>query len=302
MTIDSRFFNNESDLARLVEFLGAANRDASSYWHPGDLIWALYQKTTFDPRKSIRLWEGEDGELFGFTIHEASNLVMAFVHPRLRGQGVVEGPMFAWATAHTRALLEQKGDPEPSIWTKALNGDAARREFLGQLGMARDDYHYLHMSRELIDPPPAPALPAGFTVRHVADESEYEARVDLHREVWHPSKVTLAAYRGLRAAPIYRPDLDLVAVAEAGTLAAYCIAWFDPISRTGEFEPVGTRPAFQGRGLGKAVIFEGLRRLRDLGATSAIVYSVGDNEASRRLYESVGFQVIDQEHLYGKDL
>ena len=79
MTIGSRFFNDTSDLVRLVEFLGTANRDTNGYWHPGDLIWAIYHNSAFDPCKSILLWEDESGDLLGFTIHEASNLVMAHV-------------------------------------------------------------------------------------------------------------------------------------------------------------------------------------------------------------------------------
>ena len=111
MTFRSRFFSADSDLARLVEFLGTANRDARGYWHPGDLIWALYQSATFDPTASIRLWENESGEILGFTIHEAANLVMAQVHPRVRDRRSVEEAMLAWAVEHTQTLLGQNGDP-----------------------------------------------------------------------------------------------------------------------------------------------------------------------------------------------
>jgi mycothiol synthase len=301
MQIESRFFADETDTRRLIEFLGAANQMSRGYWHPGDLVWALNQTTTFDPRASIRLWENA-GELLGFTIHEASNLVTAQIHPRLRAEGRLTTTMFEWAASHTRALLEREGDPEPSIWTKALNSDDATLRVLADQGFARDDYHYLHLRRELSEAPAAAPLPAGMRIKHISDEAEYAQRVELHREVWHPSKVTPEAYRGLRAAPVYRPELDLVAVTEDDEFVSYCIVWFDPVSKRGEFEPVGTKPAYQGRGIAKAVMTEGLRRLRELGATSAIVYSVVSNEASTRLYQSVGFATFDQEHLYEKQL
>jgi ribosomal protein S18 acetylase RimI-like enzyme len=127
-----------------------------------------------------------------------------------------------------------------------------------------------------------------------------KATVETHREVWHPSKVTLEAYRRLRAAPGYTPELDFVAVAPDGAFASYCICWLDPTHRTGEFEPVGTRPAFRGQGIGKAVMLEGLRCLKAHGARTAIVYSAGDNPASIRLYESVGFQTITKNCYYSK--
>jgi ribosomal protein S18 acetylase RimI-like enzyme len=96
--------------------------------------------------------------------------------------------------------------------------------------------------------------------------------------------------------------LDLVAVAPDGAFASYCICWLDPANRTGEFEPVGTRPAFRGKGIGKLLMLEGLRRLKALGARTAIVYSVGDNTASIRLYESVGFRTITRNRYYSKRL
>jgi ribosomal protein S18 acetylase RimI-like enzyme len=102
----------------------------------------------------------------------------------------------------------------------------------------------------------------------------------------------------LRTKPGYTPELDLVAVSPEGTFASYCICWLDPVSKIGEFEPVGTRTVFRGKGLGKAVMLEGLRRLKASGMETAIVYSAGGNQASRKLYESVGFEVYGRAYEY----
>ena len=53
----------------------------------------------------------------------------------------------------------------------------------------------------------------------------------------------MEAYRRLRAVPYYDQNLDLVAVNGAGEFGAYCICWYDPGSRSGLFEPVGTAEA-----------------------------------------------------------
>jgi ribosomal protein S18 acetylase RimI-like enzyme len=137
-------------------------------------------------------------------------------------------------------------------------------------------------------------------VREVGGEEEWEERVEIHRDVWHPSRVTLEAYQCLRTAPGYDPRLDLVAVAPDGTFGSYCICWFDPKCRTGLLEPLGTRTMYRGKGLGKSVMHEGLRRLRELGAHTAFVTAVHDNEAARNLYESVGFKTVNRERLYGR--
>ena len=138
--------------------------------------------------------------------------------------------------------------------------------------------------------------------RHVGTEEEWAERVDLHREVWSPSRVTLEAYRRLRATPGYTPELDLVAVAPDGAFASYCICWLDPINRAGEFEPVGTRPAYQRQGFGRAVITEGLRRLKAHGTTDASVLTPQSNERAVALYESVGFRVAGHEYDYVTEL
>ncbi len=105
-----------------------------------------------------------------------------------------------------------------------------------------------------------------------------------------------------RKAPGYDPRLDLVAVAPDGEFGSYCLCWFDPQSRTGLFEPLGTRQAHRGKGLGKTVMQEGLRRLRGLGAQTAFVTAIHDNEAATSLYESVDFHTVNTERLYGKKL
>ena len=74
----------------------------------------------------------------------------------------------------------------------------------------------------------------------------------------------------------------------------------DEVNRTGEFEPVGTREKWRGRGLGKTVIAEGLRRLQARGAHTAYVTTPGSNTAAQRLYESAGFTTYTREYLYGR--
>lgn len=65
---------------------------------------------------------------------------------------------------------------------------------------------------------------------------------------------------------------------------------------------MGTRPALRQKGLGKAVMLEGLRRMRARGMETAIVATSGKNQAWIALYHSVGFQIANRDEEYVKTL
>ena len=298
----SRPYGGEADLSLITGFLADAISASApqTYLHPGDALWGTYQNTVFDPRREVRLWEDGDG-LAGFAALEEPDGVLMQVRPRLRGSGVLEEEMLDWAAGQTRAVYGKRAGDE--LWTRVTDDDPRVDESLRAFGFVRDDApHALKMFWELDGPSPDVAPPEGWTVGEVGGEERWTDRVEIHREVWHPSRVTLEAYRRLREAPGYDPRLDLVAVAPDGTFGAYCICWFDPTSLIGLYEPVGTRPTHRRKGLGRTVMLEGLRRLRALGARSAFVTALHGNRAAASLYESVGFRTVYREYLYGKKL
>jgi ribosomal protein S18 acetylase RimI-like enzyme len=163
--------------------------------------------------------------------------------------------------------------------TYVLEGDALD-------GYERSDASYTYYARN-VDDLPTLNLPHGFTA-HTVGADDYAARVAVHRAVWEPSRVTEDVYRHVMQTWPYRADLDCVVEAQDGTFAAYVLCWYDPANQVGEFEPVGTHPAFRRRGLGAAACAYALARLRDAGAEQAIVYA--SDPAAHALYESVGFR------------
>src|SRR6185295_4769368 len=100
------------------------------------------------------------------------------------------------------------------------------------------------------------------------------------------------SYRNVLQTWPYRADLDCIAVAPDGRVAAYCLAWLDDRNRAGELEPVGTHADFRRLGLASAVCTFALQRLRDEGAERAVVCARGDaaHSAPKLLYESLGFR------------
>ena len=107
-------------------------------------------------------------------------------------------------------------------------------------------------------------------------------------------------YKNVMKLSGYRRDLDLVAVTGDGEFVACCTCWLDSENKVGEFEPVGSLPAFRRRGLMRAVMTEGLRRLKTLGAESAVVGTNAFNVPAIRLYESCGFQIAFYDPIYRK--
>jgi predicted N-acetyltransferase YhbS len=92
-------------------------------------------------------------------------------------------------------------------------------------------------------------------------------------------------YQNIQAAPLYRRDLDLVAIAPGGELAAFTTIWYDDVSRCGFFEPVATVPEHRRRGLASSLLSEGMRRLKKMGADSTMVGGEAPN--ANALYQSV---------------
>lgn len=161
-----------------------------------------------------------------------------------------------------------------------------------------------------LDDLPGARPPHGHTIRPVGPGEDAQ-RAELHRRCWAPARIkallglpvtgtepgsgySLAKHRAVTASPVYRRELDLVAVAPDGTFVAYGLGWLDEQSGCVLLEPVGTDPAHTGRGLARAVCAEVLRVARALGATQAVVSPRGDDgyPVPRRLYAGLGMRDV----------
>ena len=156
-------------------------------------------------------------------------------------------------------------------------------------------------NRRTLDEIEEPRLPDGYRLTTMTEYEDGASRSAAHRAAFSPSRFTDEVYSVVRETWPYRPDLDCVAVAPDGSVASYTLAWLDEENRVGEFEPVGTHEAHQRKGLGRAVNLFALQRLRDEGATEALVGCRGDDvyPIPRRLYESVGFRKIARAVSFG---
>jgi ribosomal protein S18 acetylase RimI-like enzyme len=300
------------DLPRFVELARhelAERHIRPYYYHPGDEVWNL---SAYGETEDIRVWFDGDA-LAGWAALELPVRAAINLRGGIEGRPALAHEVLEWAEERARDAWKT-ASPESlpqayqmlaahSLSVEARDSDAARIGFLEARGYRRNERGGYRFAQSL-DSIPSPELPPGFRLRYPG-EADLVERVDLHRDawsVWGASSFSLEAYRKLRAAPEYDPELDVVLEAPDGRLVSYCVCWADAASGLGLFEPVGTRPAYAGRGLGKQTILEGLRRLKSKGMHTATVGTASVNAGAAALYRSAGFELVDLEHMYTRDL
>jgi mycothiol synthase len=291
-----RPYQTEEDFWRMREFLRQAfmhNNRREICWHVARLEYARWHTTVNCANVRIDdvayLWE-QDGELIAFMMPDGGPGEAFFnVHPALRTSELEEEML---AVAEERlARVTPEGTRRLVVF--AHERDPQRRELLVKRGYGKADWPEHQWRRNLEVPIPDVPVPSGYVIRSLGDGLELLERCYASGLGFHEGDIKIAVenrddpswYRNIQTAPLYRRDLDLVAIAPDGAVASFCTIWFDDVTRSAVFEPVATVPAHQRRGLGKAVMTEGLRRLQRMGATIAFVG--GYSSEANALYRSV---------------
>ena len=300
MTPTMRGFRDPDDYWRIREFLRELFRLNGRRQHCWDVVrWDYWRCHTVDntapPRMQddVMIWEAPNGRIAAVLNGEDRGQAFLQVHPDLRTPAREE-EMLAMAEERL-AVAGEDGRRTLRVWSG--EHDDLRQELLVRRGHTRGKGPEYQRRRPLSRPIADVPLAEGFTVRSLGDVDEHPARSWLSWRAFHPNEPDndyqgWAWYGNIQRGPLYRRDLDLMAVAPDGALASFCTVWLDDVNRTGVFEPVGTAPEYQRRGLARATMTEGLRRLVRLGATLAFVGSY--SEPAHALYASVGFAEYDR--------
>jgi mycothiol synthase len=232
------------------------------------------------------LWETRDGRLVA--VLHAIGMGEAYLHINPLFRSVeLENEMMAYAEKY---LSMECSDGRRRLFVLADEDDELRTEVLTARGYLYREQPVYRWRRDLDGPLPEIELPMGYSVRSMGDASEYDARSWASWRAFHPDEPDNAYeggawYANLQSAPLYRRDLDIVAQAPNGEIAAFSTIWYDDVTRSAVCVLIGTAPEYQRLGLGKAVMIEGLGRLQRMGGRRA--FANGFDPSANALYRSV---------------
>jgi mycothiol synthase len=318
--ITSRSYQGESDLQKIVDLFDDCEAvDKLEQSISTTQLQLAVEAPGVDRERDLSLWEDINGQLIGFgelSIAEpiehnlADGTLWFIVHPAARG-GDLESQIVAWAEKWMGEVgKERQGQPKLFTWSR--NSRTERIATIEQHGF-KESRQFLFLTQALTETIPAPQLPAGFTIRTIDCERDAQAWVDLHNQsfinTWNYHPLTIERYQCRLQDPDYLPELDLVAIDPDGKFASICLCIIDRTNNTFTGRQEGwvallfTHPDFQRRGLARAMLMQGLHRLKALKMDIAKIGVDSENAfGARKLYESVGFEYLYTNIAYVKYL
>jgi len=273
----------DEDYEEVIEFLSTLYRadSARPYWLPGRWEYAtylcspLYRERGYpDWREFIRVMR-DNGSIVGLVNSEnPDHNAYVHTHPDFK---YLEDALISWAEESFRT-------DTLSVW--ALDDDAYRKEILESRGYVKEEINDYLSWCELEHYEPKVSLPGRYAISSYEDGFDLSSRIECSAKAFRSTGFSKEVYYYMQQAPNYDPALDLV-IQDEGAVVSLCTIWVDRHNDLAYFEPVATAPEPQRRGLGVAILNEGMRRLKARNVKKAYVGSSGDWRKS--FYYKAGF-------------
>lgn len=172
---------------------------------------------------------------------------------------------------------------------KILHGDDFRAELLEYYA----DEPYFRLKHDLRDVEPAP-IPAGFSLC-AASPAQFAAHIN---QCYDGIVVTAGELRGYTVRNVYCPEL-WIALRDDGTgeIVATGIGELDREIGEGILEWIQVSEGYRGRGLGRCVVSELLRRMKDQAKFATVSGQCGNPSNPEALYRRCGFTGNDVWHI-----
>jgi mycothiol synthase len=290
----NRPYAGDADLQAMIGLLVAVRPTERVVDYPS-IVDLREMLDTSEVQANTSLWEDGNGQLVSFAIVRPTYGSLVFEIAWQACDDDLVAQMVAWGVKRVRDA-KPGAEELVSLQMSCRDDNLERVALLERLGFVRQEQYTLHFARSLSDPIPEPQVPEGFGIRHVEGEHEAGALAALHCAAFGTENMTVEGRLSWMRTPDYDPELDLVAVAPDGTLAAYvfCSISEEENALTGRkdgyTDPVATHPAFQQRGLVRALLLTGFRLLKQRGVETARTSTGSWNVAMQRAARSVGYR------------
>ena len=286
---------NEIDFWRMRNFLREVfllNDRKEGSWHVARLDhWRWHFILTCHEcefvEKAAAIWETNEGIIAAVINLVCHDEIRLHVHPEFRNKALLN----VMLDHAENCLIRQAGKEEHLIYSPADANDNLLKEVMKTRGYCTREHIGNKWYRELDDPIPDAPIPSGYIIRSMGDIDEHPARSWSSWRAFHAEEPDSnydgdhSWFANIQSAPLYRRDLDIVAVTTKGEIASFCTISYDDYTQSAVCVLVGTAAEHWRRGLGKATITEGMRRLKRMGCTR--IFATAYEPAAHALYGSV---------------
>lgn len=276
------------DITHLQEILAADPKHP--HIHQVDMQFRL-ASTWQDFGCELATWEDDD-QLLGWAVFQPAwwNLDVA-IHP-VRRTPELETEIMIWGVEQMQRYSKRTKE---RFWGsveffKCAPYAKQSDQLLTALGFEKFEWSTIRLELDLSSwqKPSNERLPAGFSIRPLAGSAEVEAYTTLHRAAFGSNKMTAAWRARTLKHPPYMPELDLVVVDTGDRPVGFSICWL--WQGSGQIEPLGIHPDFQGLGLGTVLELAAIEVLQQHGAHSVLIDHTSFNKAAITLSQKNGFR------------
>jgi len=294
MKLKMRKVGNENDYWKIRDFLRQTfliNGRKEFNWQVARLDYCRWHVMKNCEKTNIfdlaYIWENEKDEIVAVLSPEELENIHLQLHPNYKTKELIKEMISTAEEKYPKSYDGNRKRERYIIWSHDI--DDTKNQALKEMGYHPTEWADNQRHKPLNEELPKVEIPNGYTIRHMGLDSDIPKRSWASWRAFH-SEEPLDNYDDDRGAwyyniiktPLYRRDLDLVAISPAGGIVGFTTIWFDDYTRTGYFEPVGVMPSHQKQGLAKVLILEGMNRLKELGANLAVIGGI--NEAANKTY------------------
>ena len=300
-----RLYKGKEDYIKICSFLeeSVSVSGPKFYSGLGDLDFCVvqcsspnYLENIDEIFKDTYLWFDDNDQMIG-GIWPDGHMIDFFIHPNKKS---IFGEMVEVGEDYVKASISEKNQYEEIEWW-VFEGDTELENVLISEGYYKTQFYRPHRIFDYSSEIEEPVLPRGYTIKKLMEVDDKRVILECCKNYFG---IDMKEYmlENFKQTSTYREDLDLVVVAPENTLAAFCTVRYDEKNKMGTFEPVACHPEHKQKGITKALMCEGLKRVKALGAEVVTVQTSwpGRNLPANKLYESVGFKLIGNLYFWRK--